>query len=158
PRSIENGRLSSALGTGSSGSALTSNVTTLPAFAQSAAIAPRPISRRSSWVSTLARACPPLEAPSLDSFLAVLLLMAESVITVSYMLRASMSILAPRKKIFVDYLPRASIEWTMKQKAPISVEAPTGAEIRTAEAERTVQPHYRPSSVRSQGDFTDDLP
>jgi hypothetical protein len=33
-----------------------------------------------------------------------------------------------------------------------------GAKIRTAEAERTFQSHYRPSSVRSQGDFADDVP
>jgi hypothetical protein len=31
----------------------------------------------------------------------------------------------------------------MKNKAPISVEAPTGAEIRTAEAERTLNPIIR---------------
>ena len=46
----------------------------------------------------------------------------------------------------------------MKQKAPISVEAPTGAEIRTAEAVRTFQFDQRTFSVRSQGDSTDEVP
>src|ERR1019366_3222105 len=41
---------------------------------------------------------------------------------------------------------------------PTTALTAAGAEIRTAEAIQTFQSHYRPSSVRSQGDFTDDLP
>jgi hypothetical protein len=46
----------------------------------------------------------------------------------------------------------------MEQKAPTNALTLIGAEIRTAEAVQILQPHYRPSSVRSQGDFTDDVP
>ena len=35
----------------------------------------------------------------------------------------------------------------MKYKAPISAETPTGAEISTAEAAVTLQPHYRLPAV-----------
>src|ERR1035437_9972450 len=41
---------------------------------------------------------------------------------------------------------------------PTTALTAAGAEIRTAEAVQTFQSHYRPSSVRSQGDFTDDVP
>lgn len=50
------------------------------------------------------------------------------------------------------------VQLVMKQKAPISALTLTGAEIRTAEAVQTFQSHYRLFSVRSQGDFTDDVP
>jgi hypothetical protein len=46
----------------------------------------------------------------------------------------------------------------MKRKAPASVEAPTGAEIRTAEAVQTFQIQYRASGCESQGDSSRDVP
>jgi hypothetical protein len=61
-------------------------------------------------------------------------------------------------QICIDMLAKQAYNEAMRQKAPTSALTLTGAEIRTAEAERTFQSHYRPSSVRSQGDFTDDVP
>jgi hypothetical protein len=46
----------------------------------------------------------------------------------------------------------------MKQKAPISVDALTGAEIRTAEAVQTVQVHYPAFGCASQGENSHDVP
>jgi hypothetical protein len=45
----------------------------------------------------------------------------------------------------------------MKQKAPISVDALTGAEIRTAEAVQVFQPQYRAFGCGSQGDSSHDV-
>ena len=42
--------------------------------------------------------------------------------------------------------------------APTVAETTAETKIRTAEAVQTFQSHYRPFSVRSQGDFTDDVP
>jgi len=46
----------------------------------------------------------------------------------------------------------------MKQKAPISVDALTGAEIRTAEAVQSIQAQYRAFGCESQGDSSHDVP
>jgi hypothetical protein len=46
----------------------------------------------------------------------------------------------------------------MKQKAPISVGALTGAEIRATEAAQTFQAHYPASGCASQGESSRDLP
>jgi hypothetical protein len=46
----------------------------------------------------------------------------------------------------------------MKQKAPASVEALTGAESNTAFAVSDVQTHYPANGCGTQGEFHNDLP
>ncbi len=46
----------------------------------------------------------------------------------------------------------------METKAPISVEAPTGAESNTAEAVSDRQPKYPAFGCGTQGEFHSDLP
>jgi hypothetical protein len=46
----------------------------------------------------------------------------------------------------------------MKNKAPINVDALTGAGIRTAEAVQTVQSHYPAFGCGSQEEIHNDLP
>ena len=58
--------------------------------------------------------------------------------------------------IFIDYLPRASIHLGMKSKAPISVEAPTGAVNPTQpKPRRTCKPSMRLQAVELKRRFHD---
>jgi hypothetical protein len=62
------------------------------------------------------------------------------------------------KHYFLDCQLMPAYNRPMKQKAPISAETPTGARIRTVEAERTRQAHYPAFGCGSQEEIHHDLP
>jgi hypothetical protein len=61
-------------------------------------------------------------------------------------------------KILLAFRYGLAYNWIMKQKAPVSVEAPTGAVIRTAEAARVLNSSIRLLVVNFNRRFHNELP